>query len=110
MEIERDYFLEKRTLCGDRYSHKVLLHDRVAFRGNAYEIFYIQKTQTGYKADGDYIIACPNWGWCCDATDPQDTFWNAERLVNYCSLDEHLAQAIADHLSSRFDVICERMV
>ena len=73
-------------------------HD-IAWNGHSFLVIY------GKHINGHYI-AIPNWGVCCEAGYPQDSFYNTERLSRL-DLPEGAAGAIASYIEEAVEVVDE---
>ena len=73
-------------------------HD-IAWNGHSFLVIY------GKHINGHYI-AIPNWGVCCEAGYPRDSFYNTERLSRL-DLPEGAAGAIASYIEEAVEVVDE---
>ena len=86
-------------MAGRLFEASVIFEANLEANGSSFLVIY------GKHANG-YFIAIPNWGVCCEAAEPSDTFYNAEKLrdVNFTTKTAHiLANAIKKmvaHLSA----------
>ena len=70
------------------FDASVLFEANIEANGSCFLTIY------GRHANG-YFIAIPNWGICCEASEPNDTYYNAEKLRDV-KLSLKSAHAIAD--------------
>ena len=82
-------------MVGNFFDASVLFEAGITVNGWYFLTIY------GRHANG-YFIAIPNWGICCEATEPSDTFYNAEKLM--CTKPnngEKITKAMAQELAQK---------
>ncbi len=72
----------------DIFNANVMFEAQVEYFGYSYLIIY------GKHING-YFCAIPNHGICCEMSDPNDTFYNSERLM-HAEIPEQTADNIAE--------------
>lgn len=74
------------------YKGSVLFEANIEANGCSYLVIY------GKHVNG-YFMCIPNFGFGCEMSDPADTFWNCESMIN-AGLDNSTARCIAGEIKS----------
>lgn len=86
-----DKNMKYKIVC--EYKARVEFEISVDFGDYNYNIIY------GKHING-YFCSVPGWKWGCEMTEPNDVFYNAEKLQE-CGADPKVAKAIAEAIKTR---------
>lgn len=83
------------------FNANVLFEISVSVCDGSYLVIY------GEHING-YFCCIPNWGWCCEMTDPNDTCYNADRLQQNCGANSNVATGIAEAIKEAANMPAEK--
>lgn len=75
-----------------KHKAEVLFEVSIGVKGRAYLVIY------GKHING-YFCCVPNWGWGCEMAEPEDVWYNADKLEGAGAKPE-VAQALAEAIKT----------